>query len=213
MTSYPLGFFSTLNNIMSIVPIVSEQSTRGERQFDIFSRLLRDRIIFMGYPLDDAYANLVIAQLLFLDAEDPEKDIYLYINSPGGYITSGLAVYDTMQYVRSDIRTICIGQASSIASLLLASGTPGKRSALPNSRVMLHQPVGGVQGQSRDIEIQAKEILEMKAKLNVLYSKHAKKSLTQVEKDIDRIFYMSAIEAKQYGLIDNLIEVSKNKVI
>ena len=196
---------------MSIIPIVSEQSARGERQFDIFSRLLRDRIIFLGYPIDDSYANLVIAQLLFLDAEDPEKDIYIYINSPGGYITSGLAVYDTMQYVRSDLRTICIGQASSISSLILAAGTPGKRSALPNSRIMLHQPVGGVQGQSRDIEIQAKEILDMKEKLNHLYSKHTKKPLEQIEKDIDRIFYMSSKDAKNYGLIDNLIEVSKEK--
>ncbi len=191
---------------MSIVPIVSEQSARGERQFDIFSRLLRDRIIFLGYPVDDAYANLVIAQILFLDAEDPEKDIYLYINSPGGYITSGLAIYDTMQYTRSHIRTICIGQASSISSMLLAAGTPGKRSALPNARIMLHQPVGGVQGQSKDIEIQAKEILNMKERLNAIYAKHTTKSLEQIEKDVDRIFYMSAQDAKEYGVIDNLIE-------
>ncbi len=190
---------------MSIIPIVSEQSARGERQFDIYSRLLRDRIIFLGYPLDDTYANLVIAQLLFLDAEDPDKDIYLYINSPGGYITSGFAIYDTMQYTRADIRTICIGQASSVASMLLASGTLGKRSALPNSRCMLHQPIGGVQGQSRDIEIQAKEILHMKERLNKIYAKHTQKPISQIEKDIDRVFYMSAEDSKKYGMIDHVI--------
>ena len=193
---------------MSLVPIVSEQSARGERQFDIFSRLLRDRIIFMGYPIDDSYANLVIAQLLFLEAEDPEKDIYLYINSPGGYITSGLAIYDTMRYIRSDVRTICIGQASSIASMLLCAGTPKKRSALPNSRIMIHQPIGGVQGQASDIEIQAKEILELKARLNAIYAHHTKKSLTQIEKDIERVFYISASEAKKYGIIDIVLEAN-----
>ena len=195
---------------MSIIPIVSEQSSRGERQFDIYSRLLRDRIIFLGQPIDDSYANLIIAQLLFLDAEDPEKDIYIYINSPGGYITSGLAIYDTIQYTRSHIRTICVGQASSISSMLLAAGTAGKRLALPNSRVMLHQPIGGVQGQSKDIEIQAKEILEMKSRLNVIYAKHTKKPISDIEKDIDRIFYMSAKDAKDYGIIDKIIDNPKS---
>ena len=190
---------------MSIIPIVSEQSARGERQFDIYSRLLRDRIIFLGYPIGDEYANLVIAQLLFLDAEDPEKDIYIYINSPGGYITSGLAIYDTIRYTRADVRTICIGQASSIASMLLAAGAPQKRSALPNSRIMLHQPIGGVQGQSRDIEIQAKEILELKERLGRIYAQHTNKPLEKIEKDVDRIFYMSAEEAKSYGIIDSVI--------
>lgn len=191
---------------MAIIPIVSEQSNRGERQFDIYSRLLRDRIVFLGYPIDDTYANLIIAQLLFLEAEDPEKDIYLYINSPGGYISSGFAIYDTMGYIQADVRTICIGQAASIASLLLAAGAPGKRSALPNARIMMHQPVGGVQGQSRDIEIQAKEILATKQSLNEIYARHTSRSLEQVEKDVDRIFYMSPKEGVEYGIIDNVIE-------
>ena len=196
---------------MSVIPVVSEQSARGERQYDIYSRLLRDRIIFLGFPIDNDYANLVIAQLLFLDADDPEKDIYIYINSPGGYITAGLAIYDTMQYTRADIRTICVGQASSIASMLLSSGTPGKRMALPNSRMMLHQPIGGVQGQSKDIEIQAKEILYMKERLNRIYAKHTKKPLAEIEKDIDRIFYISAKEACEYGLIDSIIGTQEKK--
>ncbi len=194
---------------MSVIPIVSEQSARGERQYDIYSRLLRDRIIFLGSPIDDGYANVVIAQLLFLDAEDPKKDIDVYINSPGGYINSGLAIYDTMQYIQADVRTICIGSASSIASVLLAAGKPGKRSALPNSRVMLHQPIGGVQGQSRDIEIQAQEILDLKDRLNTIYTKHTGKPLEKIEKDIDRVFYMSASEAKSYGIVDNVIGISK----
>ncbi len=194
---------------MAVIPIVSEQSSRGERQYDIYSRLLRDRIIFLGYAIDDAYSNLIIAQLLFLEADDPEKDIYIYINSPGGYISSGLAVYDTMQYVRADIRTICIGQASSIASLLLAAGTFGKRSALPNSRIMMNQPIGGVQGQSRDIEIQAREILATKERLNRIYTVHTKKPFEQIEKDIDRIFYMSPQQSLEYGIIDNVIDTEK----
>ncbi len=193
---------------MPIMPIVIEQTARGERQYDIYSRLLKDRIIFMGYPIDDTYANLIIAQLLFLEAEDPEKDVYLYINSPGGYITSGLAIYDTLQYIRPDIRTICIGQASNIASLLLAAGTRGKRSALPNARIMMHQPLGGVQGQSRDIEIQAREILTIKERLNKIYSLHTQKPLEEIEKDTDRVYHMSAEESKVYGLIDNVIEAS-----
>lgn len=191
---------------MAFMPIISEQTPRGERQYDVYSRLLKDRIVFLGYPIDDVYANIVIAQLLFLEAEDPEKDVYIYINSPGGYITSGLAVYDTMQYIRPNIRTICIGQASSIASLLLAAGAPGKRSALPNSRIMMHQPLGGVTGQSRDIEIQAREILSVKDKLNEIYAKHTGKPLEQIEKDTDRVHHMSAMEAKNYGLIDAVIE-------
>lgn len=191
---------------MPIMPTVYEQTSRGERAYDVYSRLLRDRIIFLGYPIDDAYANLIIAQLLFLEAEDPEKDVYIYINSPGGYITSGLAIYDTMQYIRPDIRTICIGQAANIASMLLAAGTKGKRSALPNSRIMMHQPLGGVQGQSRDIEIQAKEILSIKDKLNEIYGKHTDKPLEQIEKDTDRVHNMTAEEAKTYGLIDTVIE-------
>ena len=191
---------------MAFMPIISEQTPRGERQYDVYSRLLKDRIVFLGYPIDDVYANIVIAQLLFLEAEDPEKDVYVYINSPGGYITSGLAVYDTMQYIRPNIRTICIGQASSIASLLLAAGAPGKRSALPNSRIMMHQPLGGVTGQSRDIEIQAREILSVKDKLNEIYAKHTGKPLEQIEKDTDRVHHMSAMEAKNYGLIDAVIE-------
>ncbi|MBX7058265.1 MAG: ATP-dependent Clp endopeptidase proteolytic subunit ClpP [Leptospirales bacterium] len=191
---------------MPIMPVVHEQTARGERQYDVYSRLLKDRIIFLGYPIDDVYANLIIAQLLFLEAEDPEKDIYLYINSPGGYITDGLAIYDTIQYIRPDVRTICIGQAASLASVLLAAGARGKRSALPNARVMLHQPIGGVQGQSRDIEIQAREILKMKDKLNRIYAAHTTKPLEQIEKDIDRVFYMSAEEAREYGIIDTVIE-------
>ena len=191
---------------MAFMPIISEQTPRGERQYDVYSRLLKDRIVFLGYPIDDVYANIVIAQLLFLEAEDPEKDVYVYINSPGGYITSGLAVYDTMQYIRPNIRTICIGQASSIASLLLAAGAPGKRSALPNSRIIMHQPLGGVTGQSRDIEIQAREILSVKDKLNEIYAKHTGKPLEQIEKDTDRVHHMSATEAKNYGLIDAVIE-------
>ncbi len=192
---------------MPVMPYVIEQTSRGERQYDIYSRLLKDRIIFLGYPIDDAYANIIIAQLLFLEAEDPEKDVYIYINSPGGYITSGLAIYDTMQYIRPGIRTICIGQASHISSLLLAAGNPGKRSALPNARIMMNQPLGGVSGQSTDIEIQAREIISVKDRLNQIYAHHTGKPLEQIEKDTDRIHHMSADEAKEYGLIDNVIQV------
>jgi ATP-dependent Clp protease, protease subunit len=189
-----------------VVPYVIEQSARGERQYDIYSRLLKDRIIFLGYPIEDQTANIVVAQLLFLDAEDPEKDIYIYINSPGGYLTSGLAIYDTMQHIRPDIRTICIGQASNISSLLLSAGTKGKRSALPNARIMLHQPLGGVSGQSRDIELQAQEVLSVKDRLNGIYARHTGKSIEQIEKDTDRIFYMTAQDAKEYGIVDQVIE-------
>lgn len=188
-----------------MMPYVIEQTSRGDRQYDIYSRLLKDRIIFLGYPIDDTYANIIIAQLLFLEAEDPEKDVYVYINSPGGYITSGLAIYDTMQYIRPNIRTICIGQASNIASLLLAAGTNGKRSALPNARIMMHQPLGGVTGQSRDIEIQAKEILSVKDRLNEIYAKHTGKPLEQIEKDTDRVNHLSSEQARAYGLIDTVI--------
>ncbi len=195
---------------MAFMPTIYEQTARGERGYDVFSRLLKDRIVFLGWPIDDTYANLIIAQLLFLDAEDPEKDLYLYINSPGGYITSGLAIYDTMQYIRSDIRTVCIGHASSMASLLLAAGTKGKRSALPNSRIMMHQPLGGAQGQSRDIEIQAREILLIKDRLNEIYARHTGQPMEQIEKDTDRDFHMSAIQARDYGIIDNVIEPGKD---
>lgn len=188
-----------------LLPYVIEQTSRGDRSYDIYSRLLKDRIIFMGTPIDDTYANAIIAQLLFLEAEDPEKDVYIYINSPGGYISCGLAIYDTIQYIRPDIRTICIGQASNIASLLLAAGTQGKRSALPNARIMLHQPLGGVTGQSRDIEIQAKEILSVKDRLNEIYAKHTGKPIEQIEKDTDRVNHLSAEQARAYGLIDTVI--------
>lgn len=194
------------------IPYVIEQTPRGERQYDIYSRLLKDRIIFIGHPIDDYYCNIIIAQLLFLDAEDSETDIYLYINSPGGYITSGLAIYDTMQYIKADIRTICVGQASNISSLLLAAGTKGKRSALPNARVVMHQPLGGVSGQSKDIELQAKEILDIKDRLNRIYSLHTGKPLEQIERDTDRLFYMTAQQAKDYGIIDNVIEPNKEKI-
>jgi ATP-dependent Clp protease, protease subunit len=194
-----------------VVPYVIEQSARGERQYDIYSRLLKDRIIFLGYPIEDQTANIVVAQLLFLDAEDPEKDIYIYINSPGGYLTSGLAIYDTMQHIRPDIRTICIGQASNISSLLLAAGTKGKRSSLPNSKIMLHQPLGGVSGQSRDIELQAQEVLSIKDRLNKIYARHTGKTAEQIDKDTDRIFYMTAFDAKEYGIVDHVIESKTEK--
>ncbi|HOT44714.1 MAG TPA: ATP-dependent Clp endopeptidase proteolytic subunit ClpP [Spirochaetota bacterium] len=194
---------------MSLVPFVIEQTSRGERSYDIYSRLLKDRIIFLGEGIDDHISSLVIAQMLFLEAEDPDKDIYLYINSPGGIVTSGLAIYDTMQYIKPDVATICIGQAASMGSLLLAAGTKGKRSALPNSRIMIHQPAGGFQGQASDIEIQAKEIIKVKKKLNEIYSKHTGQAVDKVEKDVDRDYFMSPQEAMEYGLIDKVIERSK----
>jgi len=190
---------------MSLVPIVVEQTSRGERSYDIYSRLLKDRIVFLGEAIDDHVSSLVIAQLLFLEAEDPEKDIFLYINSPGGVVTSGLAIYDTMQYIKPDVSTICIGQAASMGSLLLAAGAPGKRSALPNSRIMIHQPMGGFQGQASDIEIQAREIINIKKKLNEIYSHHTGQSVEKVEKDVDRDYFMTAEEAVQYNLIDKVI--------
>ncbi len=194
---------------MSLVPFVIEQTSRGERSYDIYSRLLKDRIIFLGEGIDDHISSLVIAQMLFLEAEDPDKDIYLYINSPGGIVTSGLAIYDTMQYIKPDVATICIGQAASMGSLLLAAGAKGKRSALPNSRIMIHQPAGGFQGQASDIEIQAKEIIKTKKKLNDIYSRHTGQSVDKVEKDVDRDYFMSPQEAMEYGLIDKVIERSK----
>jgi ATP-dependent Clp protease protease subunit len=188
-----------------LVPMVVEQTSRGERAYDIFSRLLKDRIIFIGTPIDDTGANLVIAQLLFLEAEDPEKDIHVYINSPGGSVTASLAIYDTMQFVKPAIETICMGQAASGAALLLAAGTKGKRMALPHSRIMIHQPYGGAQGQAADIQIQAKEILRMREELNRIVAHHTGQPLERVEKDSDRDFFMSPDEAKEYGLVDEVI--------
>jgi len=191
---------------MTLVPYVIEQTGRGERAYDIFSRLLKDRIIFIGSPIDDVVANLVIAQLLFLEADDPEKDINLYINSPGGLVPSGLAIYDTIQFVKPDVATTCVGQAASMAALLLCAGTKGKRAALPHSRIMIHQPWGGVQGQVSDIEIHTRELLLVKRKVNELLSRHTGQPLEKIEKDTDRNYFMSAEEAKAYGLIDEVFE-------
>lgn len=193
---------------MALVPMVVEQTSRGERAYDIYSRLLRDNIIFIGTPIDDTIANLVIAQLLFLEAEDPEKDIQLYINSPGGSITAGMAIYDTMQFVRPDVMTICCGQAASMGALLLCAGAAGKRFALPTSRILIHQPLimgGGISGQATDIDIQAREILRMREIMNQLLSKHTGQKLEKVEKDVERDFIMSAQQAKEYGIIDDII--------
>ena len=190
---------------MPLVPMVIEQSSRGERAYDIYSRLLKDRIIFLGSAINDEIANLLIAQLLFLESEDPDKDINFYINTPGGIVTAGLAVYDTMQYIKSDIATVCIGQASSMGAVLLAAGAAGKRYALPNARIMIHQPLGGSQGQASDIAIQAKEILRIRDKLNDIIVKHTGQPLDKVEKDTDRDFFMSGVEAKEYGLIDTVM--------
>lgn len=191
---------------MGLVPIVVEQTSRGERSYDIYSRLLKDRIIFLGEQVDDHIASLIVAQLLFLEAEDPEKDIYLYINSPGGVVTSGMAIYDTMQYIKADVATLCVGQAASMASLLLCAGAKGKRSALPNSRIMIHQPLGGYQGQASDVEIHAREMLSIKAKLNGIMANHTGKTVQQVEADSDRDNFMSAADALEYGLIDRVLE-------
>ncbi len=190
---------------MPLVPMVIEQSSRGERAYDIYSRLLKDRIIFLGTAINDEIANLLIAQLLFLESDDPEKDINFYINSPGGIVTAGLAVYDTMQYIKPDIATVCLGQAASMGALLLAAGAKDKRYALPNARIMIHQPMGGYQGQASDIAIQAKEILRMKDKLNNILVLHTGKPLAQVQEDTDRDFFMSSKEAGEYGIIDNVI--------
>ena len=191
---------------MSLVPIVVEQTSRGERSYDIFSRLLKDRIVFLGEVVEDHVSSLVIAQMLFLEAEDPEKDIFLYINTPGGIVTAGLAIYDTMQYIKPDVATICIGQAASMGSLLLSAGAKGKRSALPNSRIMIHQPMGGFQGQASDVEIHAREIIKIKQKLNEIYAQHTGQKLQKIEEDIDRDFFMTAEQAKEYGIIDKVIE-------
>ena len=189
-----------------LVPIVVEQTPRGERAFDIYSRLLKERIIFLTGPIDDYISNLVIAQLLFLESENPEKDISIYINSPGGIISSGLAIYDTMQFVKPEVATLCVGQAASMGSLLLAGGAAGKRFALPNSRVMIHQPLGGFQGQASDIEIHAKEILVMKQKVNEILAKHTGKTLKKIEQDTDRDNFLNADEAKSYGIIDDILD-------
>ena len=188
-----------------LVPIVVEQTSRGERSYDIYSRLLKDRIVFIGSAVDDHMANLIIAQLLFLESDEPDQDIYLYINSPGGQVSSGMAIYDTMQYIKPDVQTICIGQAASMGAMLLTAGAPKKRFALPHSRIMIHQPSGGFQGQHSDIEIQAKEITRIRAILDSILSKHSGKSVSQVNKDTERDHYMTAEEAKTYGLIDSVI--------
>ena len=194
---------------MNYVPIVIEQVGRGERAYDLYSRLLNDRIIFLGTPIDDNVANIVVAQLLHLEAESADKDIHMYINSPGGIVTAGLAIYDTMQYIKCKVSTICIGQAASMAAWLLAAGEPGKRFALPNSRIMIHQPLGGFRGQATDIEIEAKEILYLKEKMVNILHKHTKKDIKKIVHDIDRNFYMSANNAKEYGVIDDVIEKRK----
>ena len=189
-----------------LVPIVVEQTSRGERSYDIYSRLLKDRIIFIGQEVEDNMANLIIAQLLFLESQDPDREISMYVNSPGGVITSGLAIYDTMQYIKPDVATICIGQAASMGAVLLAAGAPGKRYSLPNSRVMIHQPLGGARGQATDIEIQAKEILKFRSLLNGILAQHSGQKVSKVAKDTDRDNFMSAKEALEYGLIDKIIE-------
>jgi ATP-dependent Clp protease protease subunit len=190
---------------MNLIPIVVEQTSRGERAYDIYSRLLKDRIIFIGTPIDDYVANLVIAQLLFLEAEDPDKDIHLYLNSPGGLVTAGLAIYDTMQYIKPKISTLCMGQAASMAAVLLAAGDPGKRFALPHSRILIHQLMGGVQGQATDIAIHSKEILRMKDEINQILALHTRQPIDKIEKDSERDFFMNGDQAKEYGLIDEVI--------
>ena len=194
---------------MSLIPMVVEQTNRGERAYDIYSRLLKDRIVFIGSQIDDILANTVIAQLLFLQTEDPEKDIHIYINSPGGVVTSGLAIYDTMQYIKPDIATYCLGQAASMGALLLTAGTKGKRQVLPNSRVMIHQPMGGFHGQATDVEIHAKEILKMKENLNQILAKHTGQPLKKIHTDTERDYFMSGKEAKEYGIVDEVIENTK----
>ena len=190
---------------MPLIPMVIEQSPRGERAYDIYSRLLKERIVFLGSPIDDDVANLIIAQLLFLEAEDPEKTVNLYINSPGGSVTAGLAIYDTMQYVRPEVATICLGQAASMAAWLLAAGAPGKRMGLPNSRIMIHQPMGGFQGQATDVDIQAREILKLRQRMNEILATHVGKSVEQIAKDTERDYYLSGEEALEYGVIDQVV--------
>jgi ATP-dependent Clp protease protease subunit len=191
---------------MAYIPFVIEQTGRGERSYDIYSRLLKERIIFLGTDVNDVVANLIIAQLLFLESEDPEKDIFLYINSPGGVVTAGMAIYDTMQYIRPDVATVCVGQAASMGAVLLAGGAKGKRSALPHSRIMIHQPLGGFSGQASDVEIHAREMLRVKSELNHILAHHTGKPLKQVEVDSDRDFFMTSGQAKEYGLIDDVFE-------
>ncbi len=207
MRGYPSERAMSINQpSATLIPMVVEQTNRGERAYDIYSRLLRDNIIFIGTPIDDNVANLVTAQLLFLEAEDPEKDVSLYINSPGGVVTAGMAIYDTMQFIRPDVVTTCIGQAASIAALLLAAGTPGKRFALPNSRVLIHQPtMGGLSGQATDIDIHAREILRIRASLNEIMAKHTGQPVEKIEHDVERDFWMSAQQAREYGILDEII--------
>jgi ATP-dependent Clp protease protease subunit len=190
---------------MTLIPIVIERDGRGERAYDIYSRLLKERIVFVGTGIDDDVANLVIAQMLFLESEDPDKDIHLYINSPGGIVTSGLAIYDTMQYIRPKVSTLCMGQAASIAALLLAAGEKGKRYALPHSRILIHQPMGGFQGQASDVDIQAKEILRLREELNAIMVRHTNQSFEKIQADTDRDFYMTGEQAKEYGIIDEVV--------
>lgn len=196
---------------MPLIPIVIEQTSRGERSYDIYSRLLKERIIFLGSAINDEVANLIVAQLLFLESEDPDKDIHFYINSPGGVVTAGMAIYDTMQYIKPDVATLCIGQAASMGAVLLAAGAAGKRYSLPNSRIMIHQPLGGVQGQASDIEIQAREILRMKEVLNGILARHTGKTAEELMQDSDRDFFMSGDEAKAYGLVDQVI-ANRNEI-
>jgi ATP-dependent Clp protease, protease subunit len=191
------------------MPYVVEQTHRGERSYDIYSRLLKDRIVFLGTPVDDDVANVITAQMLFLESEDPDKDINFYINSPGGVVSAGMAIFDTMQYVKPQVSTICLGQAASMGAFLLSGGAPGKRFALPNARIMIHQPSGGSQGQATDIEIQAKEIVRLKKRLNEIMAKNTKQPLERIEKDTERDYFMSAIEAKEYGLVDEVISSKK----
>ena len=199
----------TKSEIAQLVPMVVEQSGRTERAYDIYSRLLKERIIFLGTPIDDTVASLIIAQLLFLEAENSDKDIFLYINSPGGYVSAGLGIFDTMNYIKPNVATICMGAASSMAAVLLAGGTPGKRSALTNSRVMIHQPLGGAEGQASDIKIQADEILRLRQRLNSILAKSTKQTIKKIEKDTDRNFFMSADQAKKYGIIDTILTARK----
>ena len=190
---------------MALIPIVIERDGRGERAYDIYSRLLKERIVFVGTPIDDDVANLVIAQMLFLESEDPDKDIHLYVNSPGGVVTSGLAIYDTMQYIRPKVSTLCMGQAASIAALLLSAGDKGRRYALPHSRILIHQPMGGFQGQASDVDIQAREILRLRAELNQILVRHTHQPIERIEADTDRDFYMNGLQAKEYGIIDEVV--------
>jgi len=190
---------------MNLIPIVIEQTGRGERAYDIYSRLLKDRIILLGSPIDDAIANLIIAQLLFLEFQDPDKEVHFYINSPGGLVTAGMAIYDTMQYIKAPVCTYCVGQAASMAALLLAAGDQGKRYALPHARILIHQPLGGFQGQATEVEIQAREILRLRSEINKILAKHTGQPLSRIEEDTERDFYMSSEDAKKYGIIDNVI--------